>query len=488
MLKQRLLRGYDTTSRPVRRDSSPVDTSVGMSLFHILDTSERHQTISAQVSVRVHWWDEYLTWSVEDFPIQRFWIPAKSIWRPDLIITNYANDEYSDYMNTNAIVEKNGKIMWTFPMVVKMYCTLDVRYFPFDSQDCNVTFVSWTYDGFQVALNHTGRDDQKVYYNARNQEWKVTGISPRQELIKYPCCKSPFPVIHFTIHMYRRCLFYVINLICPCLLIYFVSFLGFYLPIESGEKVNLEITVLLALVVFLLMVSETMPPTPDAIPILGLLFTVTMTMVALAVVMSVIVTRVFFADQHHQHQQEEHQQGLHQRRHRLPSYIVWLAKLHRRWTGSSLGKSKNATTATGAVALESRCSLGQQHEQATRRRWAEATDSSNSPLKSPVQQPPTLPSTYFKLGQQGSRSPRSPLSVGLLRGSRRWRRRRLQKLVHHVVDVHLLMLAASSRAEAATAQHPDENQPRLRRWQQPFAQVLPHRPGLRVCGLYELRL
>ena len=37
----------------------------------------------------------------------------------------------------------------------------------------------------------------------------------------------------------------------------------------SRYKVNLEITILLALVVFLLRVGETMPPTPDSIPILG---------------------------------------------------------------------------------------------------------------------------------------------------------------------------------------------------------------------------
>jgi len=39
--------------------------------------------------------------------------------------------------------------------------------------------------------------------------------------------------------------------------------------VESGEKVNLEITILLALVVFLLIVGETLPPTPDVIPVLG---------------------------------------------------------------------------------------------------------------------------------------------------------------------------------------------------------------------------
>ena len=94
----------------------------------------------------------------------------------------------------------------------------------------------------------------------------------------YTCCDDPYPDVTFTIHMKRRSLFYIINLIFPCLLIYAVSFLGFFLPVESGEKVNLEITILLgpcsitillALVVFLLIVGETLPPTPDVIPVLG---------------------------------------------------------------------------------------------------------------------------------------------------------------------------------------------------------------------------
>jgi len=88
----------------------------------------------------------------------------------------------------------------------------------------------------------------------------------------YACCVEPYPDVTFTIHMRRGSLFYVVNLIAPCFLIFLISFLGFFLPVESGDKVNLETTILLALVVFLLMVGETMPPTPDAIPILGTLY------------------------------------------------------------------------------------------------------------------------------------------------------------------------------------------------------------------------
>ena len=101
------------------------------------------------------------------------------------------------------------------------------------------------------------------------QEWYVDRISVERNEKIYACCVEPYPDVTFTIHMTRRSLFYIINLIFPCLLIYGVSFLGFFLPVESGEKVNLEITILLALVVFLLIVGETLPPTPDAIPALG---------------------------------------------------------------------------------------------------------------------------------------------------------------------------------------------------------------------------
>ena len=46
----------------------------------------------------------------------------------------------------------------------------------------------------------------------------------------------------------------------------------FYLPVESGEKVSLGVTVMLALTVFLLLVAETMPPQSVVIPLIGNFF------------------------------------------------------------------------------------------------------------------------------------------------------------------------------------------------------------------------
>lgn len=130
-------------------------------------------------------------------------------------------------------------------------------------------FISWTYSGLELAL--TDDEDFKSinYYKPDNQEWLVEKITSQQNVAYYACCEEPYPDVTFTLHMKRRSLFYIYNLIFPCFLIYLASLMGFCLPIESGEKVNLEITILLALVVFLMFVSQNLPPTPDAIPLLG---------------------------------------------------------------------------------------------------------------------------------------------------------------------------------------------------------------------------
>lgn len=44
---------------------------------------------------------------------------------------------------------------------------------------------------------------------------------------------------------------------------------GFLLPPESGEKVSLEVTVLLSQAVFLLVISDFLPPSADNFPIIG---------------------------------------------------------------------------------------------------------------------------------------------------------------------------------------------------------------------------
>ncbi|PIO58714.1 hypothetical protein TELCIR_19846 [Teladorsagia circumcincta] len=54
------------------------------------------------------------------------------------------------------------------------------------------------------------------------------------------------------------------------MLISALALLGFTLPADSGEKLNLCVTIFMSLCVFMLMVAEAMPQTSDALPLIGL--------------------------------------------------------------------------------------------------------------------------------------------------------------------------------------------------------------------------
>ena len=103
------------------------------------------------------------------------------------------------------------------------------------------------------------------------------------------------------------------DILVPCFLISCMTILGFLLAPDSGEKLTLreyqnlrttaflivvelllEITILLSVVMFSLLMSEIMPPSSSAIPIITVYFLCVMSMSTLSVVASVLVISLHF--------------------------------------------------------------------------------------------------------------------------------------------------------------------------------------------------
>jgi hypothetical protein len=67
----------------------------------------------------------------------------------------------------------------------------------------------------------------------------------------------------------RDPMYYITNIILPAIVISLLVLTVFFLPCESGEKVSLGITILLAFTVFQLVVSDTLPPNTKTTPLVG---------------------------------------------------------------------------------------------------------------------------------------------------------------------------------------------------------------------------
>ena len=102
-----------------------------------------------------------------------------------------------------------------------------------------------------------------------NGEWTLVETRQKRNVVYYACCIEPFPDVTFYIHLRRRVLYYFFNVIIPCVLLSILTLTGFCLPPDSGEKITLGLTVLLAFSVFMLLIAENMPPTSEYVPLIG---------------------------------------------------------------------------------------------------------------------------------------------------------------------------------------------------------------------------
>ncbi|XP_068436537.1 neuronal acetylcholine receptor subunit alpha-10 [Clinocottus analis] len=290
-LMKDLFSNYTNALRPVEDTDHIINVTLQITLSQIIDMDERNQILTTYLWIRQVWMDAYLTWKTEDYDgLDTIRIPSSYVWRPDIVLYNSADDEFSSSMETNVVLRNDGQVMWDQPAITKSSCSVDVAFFPFDLQQCHLTFGSWTHNGNQMDL-FNALDSADLADFVPNVEWEVLGMPAKKNVILYGCCSDPYPDITFSLHLKRRASFYIFNLLIPCMMISFLAPLGFYLPADSGEKVSLGVTVLLALTVFQLLVAESMPPS-ESVPLIGKYYIATMTMVTASTALTIFIMNI----------------------------------------------------------------------------------------------------------------------------------------------------------------------------------------------------
>ncbi|XP_066271923.1 neuronal acetylcholine receptor subunit beta-4-like isoform X1 [Branchiostoma lanceolatum] len=278
--------GYNKVIRPVQSRGEVVNVNLQIVFAQLIAVEEREQMMKTNLWLGQDWYDYRLSWNPEDFDnIDMVRVSSENIWRPDVVLFNNADGNYDIQLMTKAWVQSDGHVHWAPPVVYGSACFIVVKYFPFDRQNCTMKFGSWTYDADELDLTLLDGEAQMHRYK-QNGEWDILR-SPNR---KYNADNRVY--VNFDFIIKRKPLFYTINLIIPCILITSLSVLIFYLPADEGEKVTLGITVLLALIVFLLLIADIIPPTSLDVPLIGKYLLFTMIFVSVAIVATVYVLNV----------------------------------------------------------------------------------------------------------------------------------------------------------------------------------------------------
>uniref|UniRef100_A0A3P9KVJ7 Cholinergic receptor, nicotinic, delta (muscle) n=1 Tax=Oryzias latipes TaxID=8090 RepID=A0A3P9KVJ7_ORYLA len=213
---------YNKELPPVEQHGDTVDVYLALTLSNLISLKEADETI-----VRIdHTWIDYrLSWNVSD---------------------NDAQFEVAYY--SNVLVDPSGLCYWLPPAIFRSSCSINVNYFPFDWQNCTLNFTSLTYNAKEIRMLLKEDADEENKWTVEwiiidpesfteNGEWEIIHRPAKRNTYKHiPMESNKHQDITFYLVIKRKPLFYIVNIIIPCVLISFLATFVYYLPADSKVK------------------------------------------------------------------------------------------------------------------------------------------------------------------------------------------------------------------------------------------------------------
>uniref|UniRef100_A0A8C9M338 Cholinergic receptor nicotinic gamma subunit n=1 Tax=Panthera tigris altaica TaxID=74533 RepID=A0A8C9M338_PANTA len=329
-----LMHNYDPHLRPAERDSDVVNVSLKLTLTNLISLNEREEALTTNVWIEMQWCDYRLRWDPQDY--EGLWVlrvPSTMVWRPDVVLENKWDDEAWRWarrggsgpcareglvspgpihawgvglvpLYCNVLVSPDGCVYWLPPAIFRSSCPVSVTYFPFDWQNCSLVFQSQTYSTNEINLQLSQEDGQTIEWIFIDPEAFTGNLfpGPQPHLTSRggaPAEEAGHQKVVFYLLIQRKPLFYIINIIAPCVLISSVAILIYFLPAKAGgQKCTVAINVLLAQTVFLFLVAKKVPETSQAVPLISKYLTFLLVVTILIVVNAVVVLNVSLRSPH----------------------------------------------------------------------------------------------------------------------------------------------------------------------------------------------
>ncbi|XP_062592340.1 acetylcholine receptor subunit alpha-like [Saccostrea cucullata] len=286
-----LFSSYDKRIRPVSDQSLPVILDVSLNLISIIGVDEVNEKLETSGYLTVQWQDSMLTWDpAVNNGIERIFLPQNEIWKPDLVLGN-GFKKFEEFGGSFYFVDilNTGNVLWQPFQVFESHCAIDTTYFPYDKEVCEIVFLVWSYTVFDVEIRKSAEGVDLIGYK-ESGVWEITHTEAR---VSKDSVESK---VTFSIHLKRKPLYFVLNIIVPILFLGLLTILVFVLPVDSGEKMSYAMTVFLSFAVFLTIINTQLPVSSDSTSVLSFYLLLQMSMGVLILVITALQIRLHHRD------------------------------------------------------------------------------------------------------------------------------------------------------------------------------------------------
>ncbi|CAC5400443.1 unnamed protein product [Mytilus coruscus] len=291
LLQADLLNNYKPSVRPVLNQSETLNVNVTFYITSFNSFNQVDETISMTMGTTLTWKDPSLVWDPASYGnITSTTLDSNKIWTPLIFLLNSADNlkTIGSDAKFQCTVFNTGMVRHPPGGIILAKCPTDVSKFPFDTQICTLKIIPWGMPSFQVTLTSVYSEAQLGFYTPHS-DWTLlerktsTGITD-----------GNYSAFYLNMKFKRQSLYFNILIIIPTLLFALLNPLVFVLPVDAGERVSLAMTILLSYVIFLTLVSGSIPATSNPMCFLLLIMIVIISISALIVIGAILSAKYYY--------------------------------------------------------------------------------------------------------------------------------------------------------------------------------------------------
>ena len=161
LLLDHLMENHDRRIRPAANTSQPIQVSFGIEITQLIKILNHEQMLVLNVWVNQQWKNELMKWNSSEWGgVTHLFVEPTDVWIPDIMLYNNGDSGPAggiDLYRTQILMYPDGTHFWLAPAVFTSTCKLNMKYFPFDDQHCQLKFGSWMHDSSQMNVTPGNR-------------------------------------------------------------------------------------------------------------------------------------------------------------------------------------------------------------------------------------------------------------------------------------------------------------------------------------------
>lgn len=292
LLHSDLFNGHNNEIMPVLDYTKPLTISVAFYIASFNYFHEVEESISLTAALALNWTDPSMAWDPARYGNTQYMIiNSKKLWLPLIYLVSKSDSmkPVGHNMDCATTIHSNGGVWYAPGGVLVSKCPTDISKFPFDTQTCRLKFSSWGIRSSNLILSSV-HDKAQLNLFTPHSDWTLQECTTSDGYAP----QSDYHEFQVEITIKRQPLYHVVMVILPTLLFALINPLVFVLPIDSGERVSLAITIMLSYVMFLTLVSSSIPTSSNPMCALLILMVIIIFISGVIVIGTIINTKYFY--------------------------------------------------------------------------------------------------------------------------------------------------------------------------------------------------